>query len=148
MVFSNEKEEIYKKNGMIKETIDLYDGLMKKFPDLIVILDLEGKIVTISNTFQDLYGSFDTNEFIGKYLTDLVIVEDKESLKRDIKMTLESGFLKMAEYTFKGNNNSRFIGELSLSILTNKQKENKYFLGIIRDITKQKAIESELRDNK
>jgi len=54
----------------------------------------------------------------------------------------------MEEYTFQGKNNSSFIGELSLSILTHKHKEIKYFLGIIRDITNQKGVESELRDNK
>ncbi|MHA2289544.1 MAG: PAS domain S-box protein, partial [Promethearchaeota archaeon] len=148
MVFSKKNEEHIKNDNSFKETIDLYNGLMKGFPDLIVILNLEGKIVSISDSFQDLYGTKNRDDFIGIYLSDLIKIEDRESLKRDIQNTLKSGYLKMAEYTFQGKNNSSFIGELSLSILTHKHQKKKYFLGIIRDITNQKAIENELRENK
>ncbi len=148
MVFSNRNRESNKKNKKIEENIDLYDGLIKRFPDLIVIMDLKGRILTISDTIQDVYGIESKENFIGKNITELVVFEDRETLRSDIQNTLKSGYLKMAEYSFKGKDNSIFIGELSLSIAYDKKKEKKYFLGIIRDITNQKSIENELRDNK
>jgi PAS domain S-box-containing protein len=54
----------------------------------------------------------------------------------------------MFEYEFYGRNGSKFIGELSLSHFIHQKDNKKYFLGIIRDITNQKIIEIELRENK
>jgi len=88
------------------------------------------------------------DDFIGKSLLDLIVPEDRDSLKEDIQKTLELGYLKMTEYTFNGRELFNFVGELSLSIINSKNQEKKYFLGIIRDITNQKSTEVDLRDNK
>ena len=102
MVFSDRNRESNKKNKKIEESIDLYDGLIKRFPDLIVIMDLEGRIVTISDTIQEVYGIDSKENFIGKDITELIVFEDRETLRSDIQSTLKSGYLKMAEYSFQG----------------------------------------------
>jgi PAS domain S-box-containing protein len=148
MVFSDNNPEPTEDDRKIEEEIDLYDGLIKRFPDLIILLNSEGHILTISDTIQEMYGTNNKEDFIGKCIVDLVISEDRETLKSDIRKTLETGYLKMAEYTFEGKDSSTFIGELSLSVVYGKKKENQYFLGIIRDITNQKSLENELQESK
>ncbi len=121
---------------------------MKTFPDLVVILNLEGKIINISRNVSDFYELKSKENFIGKNILDLIVPEDQKSLEKDLEKALSQGFLKMEEYNFFGESNTSFIGELSLSLINNKKNEPNFFIGIIRDITDQKKIEHELKDNK
>ena len=146
MVFSNDNKDGMEIDNLFEMIIDLYNALMKTFPDLVVILDLEGNIINISRNIQNFYATKSIEDFIGKNIIDFVVSEDREPFKEDLEKAINQGFLKMVEYNFSGANDSRFIGELSL--IKNKKNEPNFFIGIIRDITNQKGIESELRENK
>jgi len=135
-------------DNLFEIVIDLYNALMKTFPDLVVILDLEGNIINISRNIEDFYATKSIEDFIGKNIIEFVVSEDREPFKEDLEKAINQGFLKMVEYNFSGTNDSRFIGELSLSLIKNKKNEPNFFIGIVRDITNQKCIESELRENK
>ncbi len=148
MVFSNDNKDGMEIDNLFEMIIDLYNALMKTFPDLVVILDLEGNIINISRNIQNFYATKSIEDFIGKNIIDFVVSEDREPFKEDLEKAINQGFLKMVEYNFSGANDSRFIGELSLSLIKNKKNEPNFFIGIIRDITNQKGIESELRENK
>jgi PAS domain S-box-containing protein len=148
MVFSNDNKDGMEIDNLFKMIINLYNGLMKTFPDLVVILDLEGCIINISQKIQNFYATKRIEDFIGKNIIDFVVSEDREPFKEDLEKAIDQGFLKMVEYNFIGANNSRFIGELSLSLIKNKKNEPNFFIGIIRDITNQKGIENELREKK
>jgi PAS domain S-box-containing protein len=148
MVFSNDNKDGMEIDNLFKMIINLYNGLMKTFPDLVVILDLEGCIINISQKIQNFYATKRIEDFIGKNIIDFVVSEDREPFKEDLEKAIDQGFLKMVEYNFIGANDSRFIGELSLSLIKNKKNEPNFFIGIIRDITNQKGIENELREKK
>ncbi|NVM17509.1 MAG: PAS domain-containing sensor histidine kinase [Candidatus Lokiarchaeota archaeon] len=148
MAFSNDKIDNLEIDNLFERIIALYNALMKTFPDLVVILDLAGKIINISRNVQDFYTLKSKDDFIGKNIIDLIVPEDQKQFEKDLVKALSQGFLKMVEYNFLGENYSSFIGELSLSLIKNKKSEPNFFIGIIRDITNQKKIESELRDNK
>ncbi|MBA7606279.1 Adaptive-response sensory-kinase SasA [subsurface metagenome] len=148
MVFSNDNKDGMEIDNLFEMIIDLYNALMKTFPDLVVILDLEGIIINISRNIQNFYATKSIEDFIGKNIIDFVVSEDREPFKEDLEKAINQGFLKMVEYNFFGANDSRFVGELSLSLIKNKKNEPNFFIGIIRDITNQKGIESELRENK
>jgi PAS domain S-box-containing protein len=148
MVFSNDNNDGMEIDNPFEMIIELYNGLMKTFPDLVVILDLEGKIINISRNIQNFYDTKRIEDFIGKNILNFVVSKDREPFKKDLEKAINQGFLKMVEYHFFGANDSGFIGELSLSLIKNKKNEPNFFIGIIRDITNQKGIESELRENK
>jgi len=147
MNFSNDNKDGIEIDNLFEMIIDLYNALMKTFPDLVVILDLEGNIINISRNFQNFCDIKRIEDFVGKNIIDFVVSEDREPFKEDLEKAINQGFLKMVEYNFSGANDSRFIGELSLSLIKKKNEPN-FFIGIIRDITNQKGIESELRENK
>ena len=148
MAFSNNKIDDLEIDNLFERIIALYNALMKTFPDLVVILDLDGKIINISRNVQDFYAMKSKDDLIGKNVIDLIVLDDQKQFKKDLDKALSQGFLKMEEYNFIGENYSIFIGELSLSLIKNKKDEPNFFIGIIRDITDQKKVESELRDNK
>jgi PAS domain S-box-containing protein len=146
--FSNDKIDDLEIDNLFERIIALYNALMKTFPDLVVILDLTGKIINISRNVKDFYPSKSKENFIGKKVIDLIVPEEQKSFEKDLEKALSQGFLKMVEFNFSGENNSSFIGELSLSLIKNKENEPNFFIGIIRDITNQKKIEHKLKDSK
>ncbi|MBY9003265.1 MAG: PAS domain-containing sensor histidine kinase [Candidatus Lokiarchaeota archaeon] len=126
----------------------LYDNLMKNYPDFVLILDLEGKIIEVSDNFFLLFGEADTKSFIGKFLIDYIVGEDKNAFLKQLSKIRENKFLKMEEFKFLKKNGAIFIGELSLSIIQGEEGSLDILLGIMRDITDQKTIEKNLKESK
>jgi len=108
MVFSNDNKDGMEIDNLFEMIIDLYNALMKTFPDLVVILDLEGVIIDISRNIQNFYVTKSIEDFIGKNVIDFVVSEDREPFKEDLEKAINQGFLKMVEYNFFGANESRF----------------------------------------
>jgi len=127
----------------------LYDTLFKTFPDLVIIMDSKGKIVDISDMIYKLYGTeIQKKDYIGKNLIDFIVSEEKEAALKTIDKILNDGFIRMVEHKFITEDGSDLIGELSISTIQNENDKPKFLLAIFRDITKQKEIERELRENK
>ena len=145
MGFQNNREEVENDSFSIEESI--YETLIKNFPDLILILDLNGDIINISETIIDLYRVEKKEDCFGKNLLDLVVPEEQESLKQTIERVLSRGYVRMVEHKLKKKDGTTFIGELSLSILKDKNDENKFLICILRDITNQKEIEEKLKES-
>lgn len=148
MAFPNDNKDGMEIDNFFEGITDLYNALMKTFPDLVLILDLEGNIRNVSRNIKNFYATKRIEDFIGKNVIDFVVSEDREQFREDLEKAINQGFLKMVEYNFFRANDSSFVGELSLSLIKNKKNEPDFFIGIIRDITDQKGIESELRKNK
>ena len=143
---NSSKENILNINSGIK--FYLYDTLLENFPDMVILLDLNGKIVDLSENVINVYGVEKKEECIGKSFFDCIAEKDREYAIANFKKALKDGYIKMVEYDFITKNGKEFIGELSLSVFKNENEEIIYLLGIIRDITNQKNIEKELRENK
>jgi len=129
-------------------TGDIYNTLMEEFPDVVIILDENGIILKASLNASSYY-NVDTGEQLkGKNLSDLATPEYKKYIKEDIRKLKDCKNIGMVEYEFHGKNGTKFIGELSLSAIPTQKSDQKYILGIMRDITNQKIIEIELREKK
>ena len=133
-----EKDELFKIEGCI------YEKLFNTFPDFVLLLDLEGRIVDISQMVLKLYLAEKKDDFIGKRLLDFIVPEEQESAKQTFHKVLNEGSIRMVEYKFIKKNNTTFIGELSISVLNDKEDQKKFLFCIMRDITNQKMIEEEL----
>ncbi|MCJ7647805.1 MAG: PAS domain-containing protein, partial [Candidatus Lokiarchaeota archaeon] len=126
----------------------LYDNLMRNYPDFVLILDLDGGIIEVSENFFILFGEENTKIFKGKMLIDYIIEEDKNDFLMQLSKIRENKFIKMKEFEFLKKDGSNFIGELSLSIIQANEGSLDFLLGIMRDITNQKMIEKELIKSK
>ncbi|MHA1106364.1 MAG: PAS domain S-box protein [Promethearchaeota archaeon] len=135
---------------IINEKINeiLYDNLMRNYPDYVLILDLDGKIIEVSDNFFLLFGEENAEIFKGKNLIDYIIDKDKNTFLNQLIKIRENKFIKMEEFIFLKKDGASFIGELSLSIIQAKKGTLDFLLGIMRDITDQKIIEKDLRKSK
>ena len=103
----NSKIDDLEIDNLFERIIALYNALMKTFPDLVVILNLEGKIVNISRNVEDFYTSKRKKDFIGKNILDLFVPEDQKVLNEG----LSQGFLKMKEFNFLGEGVNPSLGK-------------------------------------
>ncbi len=126
----------------------LYDTLLRTYPDFILILDLDGRIIKVSDNFIQLFSEDEAKSFIGKLLVDFILEEDKNSFLKQLSKIGENKFFKMEEFKFLKNDGETFVGELSLSIIQDEKGSNDFLFGIMRDITNQKTIEIELIKSK
>ncbi|MHA1823289.1 MAG: PAS domain S-box protein [Promethearchaeota archaeon] len=135
---------------IINEKINeiLYNNLMRNYPDYVLILDLDGKIIEVSDNFFLLFGEENAEIFKGKNLIDYIIDKDKNTFLNQLIKIRENKFIKMEEFIFLKKDGASFIGELSLSIIQAKKGTLDFLLGIMRDITDQKIIEKDLRKSK
>ena len=127
---------------------DIYKTLMEDFPDVVLLLDDDGNIIDASQNSSSYFSITTEKELIGKNIRALTTSEYKNYIEKDLERLKVSKSIGMVEYEFEGKNSNNFIGELSISAFCSQKSNNKYFLGIIRDITNQKIIEIELRENK
>ncbi|MGB5912890.1 MAG: PAS domain-containing sensor histidine kinase [Promethearchaeia archaeon] len=135
-------------NNSSEMKFNLYNALIKTFPDMVVLLDLNGKILDLSENVISIYGVERKDECLGKTFFECIAPSDRELAMENFKRAVDEGYIKMVEYTFITKNGREFIGELSLSVVKNKEAKVVCLLGIIRDITNQKNIENELRESK
>ncbi len=126
----------------------LYDSLMRNYPDLILILDLDGRIVEVSDNFLVLFREINAKIFKGKMLIDYISDKDKNTFLKQLSEIRKNKFIKMKEFEFLKKDGSHFVGELSLSIIQTKEGNLAFLLGIMRDISNQKMIERDLIKSK
>ena len=101
----------------------------------------------MSNRVLELYNLERKEDILNKSIFDFVSPKDRNSAEKDFKEALKIGYLKMVEYNFLKEDNSEFIGELSLSIIKENNKTPKFLIGMVRDITNQKKIEEDLKNS-
>jgi PAS domain S-box-containing protein len=121
--------------------------LLKNHPDIIVILDRQGKIIQVSDNIVKTFNDYNKNELIGKSLAEFMVEKDKEVFVKQLKEITEKKTLKMQEYKFLKKDRSKIAGELSLSIIES-EIGNDILLGIMRDISNQKSLEKDLVKSK
>jgi PAS domain S-box-containing protein len=122
-------------------------ALLKNHPDIIVILDKQGKIIQVSDNIIKTFNDYSKNELIDKFLAEFMVDKDKEVFEKQLKGITEEKVLKMEEYTFLKKDRSKIAGELSLSIVES-EIGNDILLGIMRDISNQKSLEKNLVKSK
>lgn len=130
-----------------KASEELIHTIFKNAPDAIVIINEEGKIEEWNPRSETIFG-WTANEVIGKYLHDVIIPERfREAHLKGMKhfmKTKEGPVLNtMRELPALRKGNIEFDAGISISPML---IQNKYFfIGFIRDITKRKKAEAELK---
>jgi PAS domain S-box-containing protein len=126
------------------ESEELYRGLVKASPDAVVLTDLEGTILYMSDSMIEMSG-FDESEIVGKSAESFVISSERELMRKGLIETLRFGSLNSQEYTMSRKDGSWFIGELNATVLYDSNGQRRGFIGTIRDTTERKRAEQELQ---
>ncbi len=129
------------------ESEETYKTLVKTSPDAVTLTDLEGKITELSQRTLELHGFDNAEELIGRNALDIIAPEDHERATANLRKTMTEDFIRNIEYTLLRKDGSRFIGELSASLIKNAHGKPKAFIATTRDITERKQAEKALKES-
>jgi PAS domain S-box-containing protein len=133
----------------LRESEEKYRTLVETSPDAIVMIDLEGYVVTANQRFAELLGSESVEEIIAsrKMVFDYLDEEDRAQAKKDSDMLLD-GLCAVSshEYTVKRFDGSEFPADIGMSLLRDEHGEPRAYIGILRNITERREAEQRHAD--
>ncbi|MFX1602630.1 MAG: PAS domain S-box protein, partial [Promethearchaeota archaeon] len=131
----------------LRESEELYRGLVDTSPDAITLTDLEGNLIFVNDQVLKLHRASSREELIGISAFDLIAEEDHERAMENLKRTLSEGSIRNVRYTMLRRDGSRFPAELSAAVVRNAKGDPKSFIGIVRDVTDQVEALKDLRES-
>jgi PAS domain S-box-containing protein len=137
-----EREEAEAKQ---RETENLYRVLIETSPDAITLTDLEGNLIMANKQAIKMHGCETEEELLGRAAIEMIIPRDRELAMVNLQKTLTEGAIRDVEYTMIRMDGTEFPAELSASLLRDSDGQPKAFMGIVRDITKRKRADSQLK---
>lgn len=137
---------IIKGNQLIHEfeLQELYRSLLVASPDAITVTDTKCNIIMTNQQAVNLHGYNSVEEMVGLNAFDLIAPQDRERAKQNTIKTLTDGKILNEHYTLLRKDGSTFLGELSASLILDVAGKPKAFIGVLRDISKQKNAEEKL----
>ena len=129
----------------LRESVELYESLIKNLPDAVIVTDLKERITYISRHALRLYGYKKEGGLMGRSIFEFISPEVRKEAEKTFRETLKKGFVTGREYELLKKDGSKFVGELSISLLRDSKGEPTAFISSIRDITAHKQIEEKLR---
>lgn len=126
-------------NRPFRQTVDC----MKD--DAIVVLDLDGNVVSWNHSAQELMGYL-ANEIIGRHVSSFYPANDVEQGQPacDLQVALAKGQLEDEGWRIR-KDGSRFLANVFITTIRDGQGSPIAFSKVIRDLTRQKETEKQLR---
>ncbi|KKK88287.1 hypothetical protein LCGC14_2744700, partial [marine sediment metagenome] len=147
LIFSRDITERKQSDQKLQESEELYKALVRTSPDAIIVSDLKGIIIEISQRAVELSGFKSIEDIIGKSAFDFIAPEDHEKAAKNFQKTFKNGILENVEYKFLKKDGGYYIGELNTSLIKDIYRKPKSFITTIRDITERKKIEQKLKES-
>jgi len=129
----------------IKASEERYKTLFNNAADSMMMLDLNGKILTINQREEEIIG-YKMEELLGKYIYDFLPDASKKSVTKLLPIAVNTK-VQTTEIEVIGKNQQALVMELDISVV--KDEHNVlYMLAHFRDITRRKFLELELKEEK
>lgn len=127
----------------LAENEELYRKLISTLPDMIVITDLQGKIIFVNELGIKLSGYQSFTELKNKIIFDFVADFDKPRALENFSSMIHQN-KGPEEYTYINKNGSKLEFEVKGEVLRNLDQSPYGFIFSCRDITKRKKAEADL----
>ncbi len=128
-----------------EDRVKIFEDVVKSANDSIVIADLNNYIIFVNQAFCETYG-YTTEEVIGKHIEILWSSKNAKEMISDVFPESGRNGWEGEVYNRK-KDETDFPVHLSTSIIKDESGNPIAVAGIIRDITKQKQLEEQLRQS-
>ncbi len=130
----------------LKESEEMYRTLVLTSPDAVTISDLQGRILYASPYALSMNGYEDESEVIGKSTLIFVDPRDHEKAIDTWRRVLSEGTARNVELTGVRRDGTNYNAELNAAVIRDAQGKPKSLVAFVRDISKRKRIERELKE--
>jgi PAS domain S-box-containing protein len=128
----------------LHESEKYYRTLIDTSPDIIVVMDLAAKFLTVNQQFLKIGGYF-YDEVIGVSAFDFISGFDSIFLKKKTSGFIKKKQVSGSEYLFKKKDGLTMPLEVSASVLNDDQGRPQGIIAIGRNITERKRDEAQLK---
>jgi len=135
----------FKMEKKVLESEEKYHLLTEAVMDIIFSLDQKGKFTFISSAFDRITG-LNGEKYIGKHFTSVLASERIEEALERFKQRLSGEELPLFETEIIRKGGKTIPVEINTTSFDDKIVERKGFIGTIRDISKRKLSEEELKN--
>ncbi len=125
------------------EAKERYRALVHASPDPVTVTDLAGRIVEVSQRAVEWYGFGTAAELIGLSAFELIAPETRPQAAVNLAETLRTGWGRLVGEALR-KDGSRFVAELTASLVRDADGAPIAFVGVTRDITQSRAAEQAL----
>jgi PAS domain S-box-containing protein len=129
----------------LRESEENYRTLVNTSPDAIVVTNLNEKLTLVNQRAVELFGYSDSIKIIGKKYFDFISKNDHNKIDLISKEIYKDGYVVNRELDMLKKGGLTFPAELSASIIKDFEGKPKGVVSIIRDITKRRQDENQLR---
>ncbi len=145
-LYTLEQEEAqHRTRQALRESETRFRSVIESATDAIISVDADGRITSWNQGAADMFG-YKTEEILGESLTRLMPANIKERFLAAFRRTADTGRLDMAHKTYVGTGIHKDGREIPIeaSIATWQTGGQRYFTGIIRDMTERLRAEAQL----
>ncbi|NJC95864.1 MAG: PAS domain S-box protein [Anaerolineae bacterium] len=128
----------------LRESEERYRRLVETSPDAITLTDMSGTVLFCNQQAALLQGLGSAEEMIGRNAFEFVAPENAQLAIENMRKTLETGSGKYVEYVSLKVDGTRFMVDLSASVILDAEGKPDALLGVVRDITERRQAEQAL----
>jgi len=128
-----------------EDRVKIFEHVVKSANDAIVITDLQNHIIFVNQSFCDTYG-YESEEVIGEHVSIIWSAKNPREIIDDV-FTGSSDDGWEGELYNRKKDDADFPVYISTSIIKDESGNPIAVAGIIRDVTKQKQMEEQLRQS-
>lgn len=128
----------------IKVSEEKYKSLLNASPDGILLINLKGIIIEVSEIGLELFSANTRNDLVGKHFFRFVPSDEISQVRGIIEKTINEGLAQNVGLKVRKENESLFTGEISSTLIQGTDGMPISFMIIIRDITQRKIMEKHL----
>jgi PAS domain S-box-containing protein len=144
LVLSEDITEKKKMQDALKESEELYRTLLNASPEGIVILNMQERIMELSDMMLDIFKIPTKNDFIGVEVFQFVPEREWDKLRALLKATLLEKGVQQVEFSMLRSDGAIFPCEISTTLIQEVNGTPKAYMAILRDISERKEIERQL----
>lgn len=128
----------------LAESEELYRTLTEALPEGVTVSDTGGKVTFVSGQQVRLLGYDSKEDILGRNLLEFIDPGNRAKAIENIRMIYEGARKQPSHYFIRKANGNMFIGEVSSSVLRDRNGQIKGMISITRDVTKRVKMEEEL----
>ncbi|MCJ7686754.1 MAG: PAS domain S-box protein [Desulfobacteraceae bacterium] len=125
----------------LQESEERYRTLVDNLSDIVVIIDLEGKITYLNSEFEKVTG-YSVQEFVGHHFAEVLVPEHKDSIDGRLNRFLPGEVSCFDDLRLAQKDGKQIPIEIKLTTLLNVSEQLTGIIGIARDISERKKLEA------
>ena len=126
----------------LKVSEEKYRTMVNASPDGILLVDMNGVIMEISEIGLELLGAENKDEITSKYFYRFIPSDQRNTIKEIYERTMTEGISQNVEIKIRKKNRSIFLSEASATLIQGASGQPLSFMIIIRDISFRKKMET------